>query len=55
MMNKDLATCGMYNLRRSVKDKFNEDLFKEENENLYNNYLEEVETYTLTKSKIKED
>lgn len=55
MIEEDISSCGMYNIRRSVKNKFNEDLFKEENENLYNNYLEEVETYTLTKTKVKED
>lgn len=55
MIEEDIPSCGMYNVRKSVKQKFNEDSFKEENENLYNNYIEEVETYTLTKSKIKED
>lgn len=55
MIEEDIPSCGMYNLKKTVKEKFNEDSFREENESLYNNYLEEVETYTLSKNRKKEE
>ena len=55
MMEDDISSCGMYKLNKSIKQKFNEDLFKEENPELYNTYIEEVESYTLTKTKMKEE
>ena len=55
MVEEDISTCGMYSVRKSAKMKFNEDVFKEENPSLYDSYLDEVETYTLTKAKKKED
>lgn len=55
MIEEDIPTCGMYNLKKSVKEKFNEDVFKEENPTLYNSYLEEVESYTLSKNRKKEE
>lgn len=55
MIEEDVASCGMYNLKRSVKTKFNEDMFKEENESLYDTYIEDVETYTLSKNRKKEE
>ena len=55
MMELELPSCGMYNLRKSVKAKFNEELFKNDNPKLYDTYIEETETYTLVKSKVKEE
>ena len=55
MMDEEISSCGMYKLNKSIKQKFNEDLFKEENPELYDTYIEEVESYTLTKSKMKEE
>ena len=55
MIEEDLSSCGMYKVSRSVKQKFKEDEFKESNPKLYEDYLEEVESYTLTKSKKKEE
>lgn len=54
MMESDISTCGEYKLSKSVKTKFNEKLFAEENEKLYNSYVETIESYTLTKNKVKE-
>lgn len=51
MIEEDISTCGDYKLSKSVKDKFNEKLFAEENEKLYNKYVETTESYTLTKNK----
>lgn len=55
MVEEDISTCGMYSVRKSSKMKFNEDVFKEENPSMYESYLEETESYTLTKSKKKEE
>ena len=55
MIEDDISNCGMYKVSRSVKQKFKEDEFKENNPSLYEDYLEEVESYTLTKSKKKEE
>jgi predicted phage-related endonuclease len=55
MMDEDIATCGMYTLKKSVKEKFKEDDFKEANPGLYEQYVEKVETYTLSKNKKKEE
>jgi len=51
MIEEDISTCGDYKLSKSVKEKFNEKLFAEENEKLYNKYVETTESYTLTKNK----
>lgn len=51
MMEEDISACGEYKLSKSTKNKFNEKLFAEENEPLYNKYLEITESYTLTKNK----
>lgn len=51
MIEEDISTCGDYKLSKSTKGKFNEKLFAEENEPLYNKYLEITESYTLTKNK----
>ena len=50
MIEEDIPVCGMYNVKKSVKQKFNEDEFKENNPELYNTYIETVETYTLNDS-----
>ena len=55
MIEEDISACGDYKLSKSVKGKFNEKLFAEENEPLYNKYVEITESYTLTKNKIKEE
>ena len=55
MIEEDISTCGEYKLSKSVKGKFNEKLFAEENEPLYNKYVEITESYTLTKNKNKEE
>lgn len=54
MIEEDILTCGDYKLSKSTKNKFNEKLFAEENETLYNKYSEITESYTLTKNKKKE-
>lgn len=57
--NEMIATgstkCGKYNLKRTVKTKFNEDLFAQEKPSWYEAYCEEVESYTLSKDKKKEE
>ena len=55
MIEEDISTCGKYKLSKSIKEKFNEKLFAEENETLYNKYVETTETYTLTKDKKNEE
>lgn len=51
MIDKGTSSCGSYVLRKNVKAKFDEDLFSSENADLYNKYVNEVESYTLTKKK----
>ena len=52
MIESNLSKCGGYNLKKSVKKKFNEELFAEQEPKVYESYLEEVESYTLSKDKI---
>lgn len=54
MINKNISTCNGYNLKRSVKQKFNESLFANNEPQVYDSYCEEVESYTLSKDKKKE-
>ena len=49
MINKDINSCENYKLTPKTSEKFNESLFKEENEELYNKYLMETVSYTLNK------
>lgn len=52
---KELSTsCGIYNLKGTMKKKFNEKVFQEENEKLYDKYSEETISYTLSKKLEKE-
>ena len=44
-------SCKQYSLNGSKKEKFNEKQFKEDNPSVYEKYLEESITYTLTKKK----
>ena len=55
MIEDDISNCGDYKLSKSIKTKFNEKLFAEENEKLYNKYVETTESYTLTKNKKKNE
>lgn len=54
MIETDLYSCNGYELKESKKEKFNEKRFAEEQEKLYNKYLEEEVTYRLTK-KVEEE
>lgn len=49
MIETDSYSCNGYELKESKKEKFNEKRFAEEQEKLYNKYLEEEVTYRLTK------
>lgn len=57
--NEMIATgstkCGKYKLSKKVSSKFNEKLFAEEQPRVYESYLEETESYTLSKDKEKEE
>ena len=55
MIENDLASCGNYKLKKTIKCKFDETLFKKEHEDLYIQYSEETESYTLTKNNQKEE
>lgn len=55
MIEDGLSSCGAYKLTRKVANKFNEKAFAEEQPEIYEEYLEETESYTLTKSKKKEE
>lgn len=55
MIDKNVSTCNGYNLKCTVKAKFNEKAFADENKELYESYCEEVESYTLSKDKKKEE
>ena len=55
MIDSNISNCGSYKLTKKVTNKFNEKLFAENENKLYNNYCEEVESYTLTKNKKKEE
>jgi len=54
MIETELYSCNGYELKASKKEKFNEKRFAEEQEKLYNKYLEEEVTYRLTK-KVEEE
>lgn len=51
MIEKEIENCENYKLKRTVKTKFNEKLFKENNQKAYEDYLEEIVSYTLSKNK----
>lgn len=51
MINTGATSCGAYKLTKKVTRKFNEELFEEQKPDLYENYIEEKESYTLTKNK----
>ena len=55
MIEDDISSCGDYKLTKSVKQKFNEKLFADENEKLYNKYIETTESYILSKNKKKDE
>lgn len=55
MIEDDISSCGDYKLTKSVRQKFNEKLFADENEKLYNKYIETTESYTLSKNKKKDE
>ena len=55
MIGGNLDIVGSYSLNRKSKLKFNEEKFAEENEKLYNKYLEETITYTLKKDMKEEE
>ena len=57
--NEMIATgstkCGKYKLSRRITHKFNEKLFAQQEPNVYESYLEETESYTLSKEIEKEE
>lgn len=55
MIEDDTTSCGGYKLTKRVSSKFNEKLFAEEQPTTYNKYCDQVETYTLTKDKKKDE
>lgn len=55
MINNEIENCENYKLKKTVKTKFNEKLFAENNEKAYNDYLEEVVSYTLSKNKKEKE
>lgn len=55
MISGNLDMVGRYKLKRTTKQKFNEELFAEQNEKLYNKYLEETISYTLSKDMKEEE
>lgn len=55
MISGNLDMVGKYKLKRTTKHKFNEALFAEQNEKLYNKYLEETISYTLSKDMKEEE
>lgn len=55
MINKGYEKCNGYSLKRTIKQKFNENAFAESQPKLYESYLEEVESYTLSKIKKEEE
>ena len=55
MITGNLDVVGRYKLKRTTKQKFNEALFAEQNEKLYNKYLEETISYTLSKDMKEEE
>ena len=54
MVEDNLDCCGKYKLKRNVKNVFDEEVFAQENEKLYNKYCETSITYTLSKD-LKEE
>lgn len=55
MINSGATSCGAYKLTKKVTKKFNEEEFANANPDEYESYIEEKESYTLTKSKKKEE
>lgn len=51
MIELDTSSCGNYTLSKTIKGKFNEKQFAEDNPKVYEQYLEETESYTLRKGK----
>ena len=54
MINENIEVCDKYSLKCNKKLKFNEEKFANENEKLYNKYVEETTSYTLNKN-LKEE
>lgn len=55
MIETESSQCGKYKLTRKVSTKFNEDLFAQEKPSWYEAYCEPVESFTLSKEKIKKE
>lgn len=51
MIDSDTVMCGNYKLNKQVKKSFREEDFAKEHEDLYNKYIDVVESYRLTKGK----
>lgn len=51
MIDKSIDNCGAYSLSHKVSFKFDEDRFMEEHEDLYKEYLNENQSYTLSKKR----
>ena len=55
MINNEIENCENYKLKKTIKTKFNEKLFAENNQKAYEDYLEEVVAYTLSKDKKEKE
>lgn len=54
MIESDITNCDKYTLKKSIRQKFNEEKMAKEKPIEYNKYLEDIISYTLSKS-LKED
>lgn len=55
MMDNDIENCDNYTLKRTVKKTFDEKTFAENNSKIYEEYMVEKVTYTLSKNKKEEE
>jgi predicted phage-related endonuclease len=51
MIDKTIDNCGAYTLSHKISYKFDEDTFMQEHEDLYKQYLNENQSYTLSKKR----
>lgn len=55
MMNNDIEKAGKYKLAKKTKTVFDEKRLEKENKKVYDKYVEQITSYTLTKSMKEED
>lgn len=51
MIDKSIDNCGLYTLNHKISFKFDEETFMKEHEDLYKQYLNENQSYTLSKKR----